>query len=97
MKKALLKMVFVIAIAFTMTSCYSYTIQVGKGAQTGRTVTAKNHYLISGLAPIKMADAKEMADGAEDYTVTVEHSFIDGLLTAITYGVYAPTTVTVQK
>lgn len=38
-----------------------------------------------------------MAGDAKDYQVTIEHSFIDGLLNAITGGLYTPTTTTVRK
>ena len=70
---------------------------VGNGAQTGATVKGKNHYFIYGLAQGGQTDAEELAGGAEDYTVTIQHSFVDGLINAITFGIYTPTTTTVQK
>ncbi len=97
MKKSFLRLVFVIAIAFSMTSCYTYTVQVGKGAQTGVEVAAKNHYLVYGLAPIIVSDAQRMAGGAENYNVTVTHTFFDGFLAALTSGLYTPTTTIVTK
>lgn len=80
-----------------MTSCYVYEVQVGKGAQSGATVTKMNHYLFWGLAPIGVSDPKVMAGDAQDYTVTVKHRFVDGLLQGITFGIYTPTTTIVQK
>ncbi len=53
--------------------------------------------MIGGLAPISVADVKAMAGGAKDYEITVTHTFLDGLLTAITGGIYAPTTTIVKK
>ena len=41
--------------------------------------------------------AKAMAGGASDYDLTVTHTFIDGLLGAITFGIYTPTTIIVKK
>jgi hypothetical protein len=38
-----------------------------------------------------------MAGGAKDYTVNIQHSFIDGLLSGLTGGLYTPTTTTVTK
>jgi len=90
-------MALVFAISLLMTSCYTLTYSVGEGAKTGMEVTEKNHYLIYGLAPIKTSDPTKMAGGAKDYTVTIEHSFIDGLLNALTFGIYSPTTTTVKK
>ncbi|MCB9297963.1 MAG: Bor family protein [Lewinellaceae bacterium] len=91
----------VLAIAFAVTilfsSCYSYTSVVGKGAQGGQQVTEWNHYLIGGLAPVSVSDSKAMAGGATDYTVHTRHSFVNGLLAGLTFGIYTPTTTTVTK
>ena len=38
-----------------------------------------------------------MAGGATDYEVSVSHTFIDGLINAITFGFYTPTTTKVKK
>ncbi len=80
-----------------MSSCFTLTYDVGKGAQSGVTTTAKNHYLINGLVPLGTSNPTEMAKGASDYTVQVQHSFIDGLISAITFGLYAPTTTSVTR
>lgn len=88
---------FFVAICVTMSSCYTYTVSVGKGAQGGKVVSAKNHYLIDGLAPVKTADAKELIGDAEDYDITITHSFVDGLIQFLTGGIYTPTTVSVTK
>ena len=88
----------ILAIALTsLTGCWTYVTKVGQGAQTGVTETAKNHYLIYGLVAMSTSDFQEMAGDATDYTVKIEHTFIDGLIQAITFGIYTPTTVTVTK
>jgi len=97
MKKQLLKWSLVVAIAMTMTSCYTFTATVGNGPQTGTKVVAHNHYVIAGLAPISTANTKVLAGDAKDYSITVTHSFIDGFLNMLTGGIYTPTTVTVTK
>jgi hypothetical protein len=78
-------------------SCYTYQFSVGDGAQVGATFTQKNHYLIYGLAPIGTSDPKQMAKGAADYDVQIQHTFVDGLLNLITLGIYTPTTTTVTR
>lgn len=89
------------AVVFTtsllLTSCYSYTSVVGDGAQGNRQTTEWNHYVVYGLAPVGVSDSKLMADGAENYTVHTRHSFVNGLVAAITFGIYTPTTTTVTK
>jgi hypothetical protein len=97
MKKNVLKVALLLSISVLMTSCFTLTYSVGEGAKTGVVVQEKNHYLIYGLAPIKTSDPTKMAGGAKDYTVTVQHTFVDGLLNAITGGIYSPTTTTVRK
>ncbi len=97
MKKTFKLAVIVIAASSMLTSCYTYTTVVGKGAQ-GTTETKKwNHYVIGGLVPVEVSDAKEMAGGTSDYTVTTKHSFINGLLASLTFGIYSPTTTIVTK
>ncbi len=91
----------VLSVAFAMsimlTSCYSYTSVVGKGAQGSAEVTKWNHYVLGGLAPVGVSDSKEMAGGATDYTVHTRHTFINGLVSSLTFGIYNPTTTTVTK
>jgi len=96
------KRVFTLAVGVLLcstlfTSCYTYTTVVGKGAKGDQKVSKWNHYVIYGLAPVGVSDAKAMAEGATDYTVTTKHSFINGLLAGLTFGIYTPTTTTVQK
>lgn len=84
-------------VIISLSSCYTLTYSVGKGAQKGMEVVEKNHYLIYGLAAIKTSDPTKMAGGATDYDVTITHTFIDGLINAITGGIYTPTTTKVRK
>ncbi len=76
----------------SLSGCYVLEYNVGSGAQTGVETKQKNHYLIFGLAPLKTSDPNAMAGGASDYKVRIEHTFVDGLVNAITFGIYNPTT-----
>lgn len=84
-------------VAFSVTSCYTYTFNVGQGAQKGVEVKGKNHYLIGGLATISTSEPAKLAGDAKDYQVTIKHTFVDGLINAITFGIYTPTTTIVTK
>ena len=95
-KKTMRLLTIAITSSILLTSCYSYTSVVGKGAQGNTEVTKWNHYLIGGLAPVGVSDSKEMADGAENYTIFTRHSFVNGLVNALTFGLYTPTTTTVK-
>ncbi len=80
-----------------LTSCWTYTVVVGQGAKGNTEQTQWNHYVLYGLAPIDVSDPKAMAGGANDYTVITRHSFVNGLLSGLTFGLYTPTTTTVKK
>lgn len=97
MKKFVLNLIVIMVVIISLSSCYTLTYSVGKGAQKGMEVVEKNHYLIYGLAAIKTSDPTKMAGGATDYDVTITHTFIDGLINAITGGIYTPTTTKVRK
>ena len=86
-----------VVMLLVLNSCYSYTSVVGKGAQGDTKVVKNNTYFIHGLVKTKQSNPKEMADGATNYTVETKHTFLNGLLTTITFGIYAPTTTTVTK
>ena len=98
MKKLKFLPVVVLLVSITMfSSCYTYTFSVGEGAKSNEKVTKMNPYFVFGLAPGNVSDPNEMAGGAKDYEVTIQHTFVDGLLGAITFGIFTPTHTTVQK
>lgn len=70
--------------------------QVGKGAQGNSVKSAKNHYVVFGLAPLKVTPPEELAGNAKNYDYKIQHTFVDGLVSGITHGLYNPTT-TVTK
>ena len=96
-KKSTKMMLMVFASAMLLTSCYSYTSVVGAGAKGSTQSTKWNHYVLFGLAPVGVSDSKQMADGANDYTVHTRQSFVNGLISGLTFGIYSPTTTTVTK
>lgn len=97
MKKKLIQLSAVLFVSLLMTSCYSYTTVVGNGSQGNQQISKWNHYLIGGLAPIDVSDPAILAGGVQDYTVKTEMSFVNGLVSALTGGIYAPTTTTIYK
>jgi len=90
------KLVFLSALAILLSSCYSQYHVVGQGAQGNNEVTEWNHYLIGGLAPVGVSKPEDLANGKEDYTEHTRLTFVNGLLSAITFGLYSPTTTTVK-
>ena len=97
MKKRLGVLLISVALFGMMSSCYTHRFLIGEGPKTGVTVTEKNHFFIFGLVPGNVSDPQKMADGAKDFEVIEGWKFVDGFLNVITFGIYTPTTTTVQK
>jgi hypothetical protein len=81
----------------SLTSCFVNRFDIGKGAQSTVEVHKQNHYFIAGLVPAGVSNPVQMAGGTNDYTVTILHTFLDGVIGIITFGIYTPTTTIVKK
>ncbi|MCS6917555.1 MAG: Bor family protein [Chitinophagales bacterium] len=97
MKRKATVLTVLVFISFFLSSCYTYSITIGKGPQTGVELRKMNHYLLYGLAPVGTSNVKEMVGDAENYQIVIQHTFVDGLISAITLGLYTPTTTIVKK
>lgn len=94
-----MKKTFVLGVLAStlLTSCYSYTTVVGEGAKGNKETKQWNHYLIYGLAPVGVSNPSNLANGATNYDVTTKQTFVNGLVTALTFGIYSPTTTTITQ
>jgi PBP1b-binding outer membrane lipoprotein LpoB len=81
-KMKFLAMFFAVTMLFA--SCATHVHTVGNGAQSSQTIQKKQWFALWGLVPINSVDSKAMADGAKDYTIKTEQSFIDGVITIFT-------------
>ena len=97
MKKSFILILVSIALTTFMSSCYSHKFVTGDGPQTGVEVTAKNNFFLYGLIPGKVSDPQDLAGNVENFEVTEVHTFVDGLLGVLTFGIYTPTTTKIQK
>jgi hypothetical protein len=97
MKNKFISFAVLCLLSVSLASCYTVSYAVGSGSQTGETIVGKNHFLVSGLAPIKTANPTMMAGDAKNYQVTIKHTFVDGLIGLLTNGIYTPTTTIVKK
>jgi predicted small secreted protein len=104
MKKFNLKTFAILAVAVSLTSCMATTHTVGAGGKSNGKpghydVKKKQWYLLGGLIPLNHVDAKNLAGGAENYTVRVTTSFGDLMLSGICFPFLGakPQTVRVSK
>jgi len=84
-------------ISLTASACFRSTITVGEGPKLNQELTAKNHYLVYGLFPVKTADIKTMTAGSSHYEVELVMTPLDAVLASFTGGIYVPQTVIVKK
>lgn len=92
------QLIAVFGIALIMSSCFTSEHLVGTGASGSNATEKKQWFALFGLIPINKVDSKTMASGANNYTIKVERSFIDGLIGIFT-GIITiyPQTITVTK
>ncbi len=83
---------------FVASGCSAHIHVVGDGGDGSETVEKRQWYVLWGLVPINDVDSAELADGAADYTIETENSFLDGIINIFTgvVSVYSRT-VTVTK
>jgi Bor protein len=96
LKRGILSMLFC-TIALVCSSCFTQSIIVGGGAKGGQEETAQSWYLIGGLANLSQTNISAMAKGANNYTVTFQRTFVDGLIAGILGGLVVPETVVVKR
>jgi hypothetical protein len=77
--------------------CSTHTHVVGTGAQEWEAQSERQWYVAFGLAELNEVDTATMAAGIEDYEITTEQTFVDGIIGALTGGIITARTVTVTK
>ena len=83
-------------IVFFIFACSTHVHVVGDGSQSGQE-TSKRQLWVIGLVPINEVDTRSMAGDSENYEITTQMTFMDGLISAITYNIISMRTVTVKK
>lgn len=92
-----MKKIFVLVICVVaLSSCYNTRILVGDVKPNEPVVQINkewNHHLIAGLVPIGNAKmvANEYVGDRPNYVVKTNQSFLNQLVSALTFGIYTPT------
>ena len=86
-----------VALLITLAGCYEHTYTAGTGAPRGRVVYESwRHHWLGGLISPDQNMAIEDVCRSGNATVHEEWTFLNGLVTALTGGIYSPTTVKVR-
>ncbi len=90
------RMMAAIGFVAVAAGCFEHTYTVGAGAPTGPVVYGEwqNHWL-GGLIGERTHELSEVCPSG-NATIHDEQTFLNGLVTALTGGIYAPTTVTIR-
>ena len=91
-KNVMKKVVFVIVGLFLLSGCLNQKIIVD-GSERAKTIPnfqGTNHFILVGLGQTTTIDATEICGENGVNAVETKTTFINGLLTSITYGIYAP-------
>ena len=90
------KILFAVACTAVLTSCYNTRVTVGNVEKHEPLIEVSrewNHHLICGLVPLDNAhmNAREYTGAYSNYVIRTHQSFLNGLVGAITCGIYTPT------
>ncbi|MCF8234084.1 MAG: Bor family protein [Bacteroidales bacterium] len=83
-KRLLAGTLAVLFLSVTLSSCFTQTYVVNDGAQGINKVEQRAWYALWGLVPINEVNAKSMAAGHENYTITDTFTFLDYVIGAFT-------------
>jgi hypothetical protein len=84
-------------VTLLFASCYNTRLLVGNVAPTEPVVEVNkewNHHFLIGLIPgnnAKMNPADYLPEGQKNYVVRTNQSFLNGLVSSVTFGIYTPT------
>ncbi|MBQ5983123.1 MAG: Bor protein [Prevotella sp.] len=92
MKKTII-CAFFIGASMMLTSCYNVTTCVNMGMDEPAVMvnTVHNNHFVYGLVGHQKIDAKQYTTDTR-YKIKNYQSFVDGLLSTITFGIYTPST-----
>jgi len=96
MKKIVTIIMLVAFIA--LVGCSANIHKIGKGAQGGEVIEARQWYILYGLMPLNEVDTNQMAGGAANYEIKTEQGVMDIIINMFTSCVTVGSrTVTVTK
>ena len=90
------RMMAAIGLVLVVAGCYEHTYTVGAGAPASPVVYDQweNHWL-AGLIGHRTHELSEVCPSG-NATIHDEQTFLNGLVSVLTSGIYAPTTVTIR-
>lgn len=84
------KVCIVAFLALMASGCAQQSFKINK-KPVADTEIYTHHFFVSGIGQKKIIDAAEVCGGADKVVNTeVQHTFVNGLLGMVTFGIYTP-------
>ena len=85
--------VLLAVVLSTSAACYRHTVNIGDGAPTGELLYDHwEHFWIVGLIGDKVLDVEQICPSG-NATIESRQTFLNGLVSALTSGIYSPRTL----
>jgi uncharacterized lipoprotein YajG len=85
------KMLSIVVFIATLTGCAAQTFTINGDTSNKPTTQETQTFFISGLGQERITDAAALCGGSDNIIkVEVQHTFVNGLLGLITFGIYTP-------
>ena len=91
-----IKLIVLLIIFLSSASCSVHTFTYGDGPMQGYTKVLKQHNFVGGLISDNTPNIGEL-NGETDYKIVVKHSIVDSLLSFLSFGLYTPTTIIINR
>ena len=91
-----IKSIILLTLFLLTVSCNVHTFTFGEGPSKGYSKVLKQHNFIGGFISNKTPTINEINDEI-NYSIVIKQSFLDGLFTIFSFGLYTPTTIIVNK
>ena len=91
-----IKLIVLLIIFLSSASCSVHTFTYGDGPKQGYTKVLKQHNFVGGLISDDTPNIEEL-NGETDYKIVVKHTIVDSLLSFLSFGLYTPTTIIINR
>ena len=90
------KFLFLTSFILIFNSCSVHKFKMGEGSNDGYKKIIKQHNFIGGLISNNTTEIIEIK-GEKDYNLTIKRTISDAFISILSFGLYTPTTIIIEK
>lgn len=91
-----IKLILLLTLFVLTVSCNVHTFTFGEGPSEGYSKIIKQNNYALGLVSDKVS-ITEYINNEKNYSLTVKQTFIDSVLSFLSFGLYTPTSIIIKK